>query len=77
MAKMFVGEVFEALDEERIALRVKVAMLKDQGGGCAEFQLAAERLSDLEDQLRAILPSAGVRSGNTQTGGTRPKELAD
>jgi hypothetical protein len=55
MARRTVSKSFYALDEERVALRIKIAMLKEQGGNYAEIEDGSERLAVLNEQIRKMI----------------------
>jgi hypothetical protein len=62
MARVFVSDSFEALDEERIALRIKIALLTERGGNYAEIGEAKDKLDRLDSRIREMIRNAPSRA---------------
>ena len=54
MARKMLNNDTGALDEERIALRIRVAMLEERAGHYAELLEARDRLREVSAQLMRI-----------------------
>jgi hypothetical protein len=62
MARVFVSDSFETLDEERIALRIRIAILKERGGNYAELEEATDKLGRLESIIREMIRNSPAQA---------------